>query len=774
MRIKSEITSEMYSFTREFLITFSGLYGIFKYLGWEIPTLLLFLTSLLMTASVKFLNDYKIKKLIVIIAAILLLVILVLEVFFHINTFLFFRKAFFWNYSYLNGIGEFQLSYSLLAVCILSFLIMKIIFYLEKSIISEFIMALVLLGVMLLCGMNNIQWNPLIIGILLFCCLDIIAEIYQIKVGAKERYAERYLLPFILAAALLAISIPSDKEPIKWIWVRETVNGIKDNVQDLVYNLEWRGKEDKNEFNVNKAGFSEEGDNAFGKLINERERTMLLISTRSNLKVGYLSGIIRSTYTGSEWKEENNDYGDYADEYRMDLYEKIYNLYNTELMQSPDEYFARKIYYQIGFDKLETKTVFRPENCYTIDDFENNIDVETAGNNVYFTKKEKKGYRYYVSALIMNMDNKDLKEYLRSLNENEEYYKEMKNGQGQGGLENSLFEKSVNQLKLSEDQIAYITSNDFRQRLFERSKKIKGEYIQIPNGTPERVRGLTEEITKEYTNQYDKAEAIRRYLRENYVYTTNIDQLPDGKDAVDYFLFERKKGYCTYFASAMAIMCRSVGIPARYVEGTTIDYKEMDEEWYKIKTGSAHAWTEIYLEGFGWIRMDATPGYSDNSINWSVNGEGWQRYGNQTSTTSSDKLKPVVQESETQAEENHYNTILWLKYLLIGITWLLIFISLGVGLFIWNKKRIYKKSNNREKVLICMKKIFSNLEKQGYVLKQGETLKDFRERLEEDENWNNIDMIKLFGWFQNIRYSKKDVTEEEVIWVEQFLVKSKV
>lgn len=771
MRIKSEITSEMYSFIREFFITFSGLYGVFKYLGWEIPTFLLFLTSLLMTASIKFINSYKMKKVMVIIPITLLLVILILEVYLHINILLFFQEAFSWNYSYLNGIGEFQLSYSLLAVCILSFIIMKIIFYLEKSIISEFVMVLVLLGFMVACGINNIQWNPLIIGILLFCCLDIIVEIYQVKIGGTERYAQRCLVPFILAAALLAICIPSNKERIKWIWVRETVSDIKDNVQELVYNLELKDEEDKNEFNVNKAGFSEEGDNSFGKIIDERERNMLLISTRSNLKIEYLSGIIRSTYTGSEWKKEDNDYGDYTDEYRMDLYEKLYNLHNSGLIQSPDEYFARKIYYQIAFDRLETKTIFRPENCYTIDDFEENINVETVGNNVYFTKKEKKGYSYYVSALIMNMDNENLKEYLKSLNENEQHYKENKSGKVD--LENSLFEKSINQLKLSEGEIAYITSDNFRQRIFERSKKIKGEYTQIPKGTPERVKELSEEITKDYTNQYDKAEAICRYLKENYAYTTNIDQLPDGKDAVDYFLFERKKGYCTYFASAMAIMCRSVGIPVRYVEGTTIDYKEIDDEWYKVKTGLAHAWTEIYLEGFGWVRMDATPGYSDNSINWSV-GEGWQRYGNQTSTLPSSQIKPVTQESETQAKDNDYNNaILWLKYLLIGVVWVLIFVSFGIGFFIWNKKRIYKKSNNREKVLIRMKEILANLEKQGYALEKGETLKDFKERLENDVNWNDIDMIKLLEWFQNVRYSKKDVTEKEVIWVEQFLVKSK-
>jgi len=768
MEIRSEITSEMYSFTREFLITFSILYGIFKCLGWEIPTFLLFLTSLLMAVSVRFVNDYRMKKVIFIIPVTFLVIILVLEVFLQVNTILFFKNAFFWNYAYFNGMGEFRLSYSIVTICILSVIVMKIILFVEKSMISEFVTTLVLLVFMVICGTYNMQWNHFIIGIMLLCCLDIIVEIYQVKVGGSERYTERCLLPFIGAAVLLAICMPSNEEPIKWIWVKYAVNGVKDNVQELVYNLEWKGNEYKNEFNVNRAGFSDEGTNFFGKLIDEKERNMFSVSTRSGIKVGYLNGVVRSTYTGSEWEKEGNNYGDYTEEYKMDLYEKLYNLYHSDLKQSPNEYFARSIYYQIRFDKLETKTIFRPENCNSIDDYLNEVDVETVGNNVYFTEKEKKGYSYYVSALVMNMDNKNLKEYLKSLNENEDYYERIKNGQDD--LEDSLFKESINQINLRDDQIMYITSDDFRQRLSERSKKIKEEYLQIPKETPERVRKLVEEITKDCTNQYDKAEAICKYLKDNYNYTTKISQLPKGKDAVDYLLFDQKSGYCSYFASAMAIMCRYVDIPARYVEGAMIDYKERDDDyWYSVKTGTAHAWTEIYLEGFGWIRMDATPG-PDNKISWAVNGEDGQELSDQTDALSYDKSQASAQENEIQAEENSYSVISWLKYLLVGAALLLIFVLLGILGFIWSEKMKYKKSNNRQKVLICIKKILSNLEKQGYELKQGETLKEFKERLENDETWDNSEMPKLLEWFQNIRYSKKIVTEEDVFFVEQFLL----
>ncbi|EKQ55191.1 MULTISPECIES: transglutaminase domain-containing protein [unclassified Clostridium] len=772
IRIKTEIISELYMFIREFSITMLILYGIFKSLGWEIPFFYLFLISLLIVVITGILSDFQIKKMFFgILAIFIVIILLVMVILFKIKILLFLQNAFHWNYEYFKGVGEFNLPYSMVTVFILSLIIIKIVRYMEKYIILKVIMALVLLVFMIICGMNNIQWNAILTGMMLFCCFDIIVEAYLVKAGGMTRYTEACLAPFIAAAVFLAICFPSDKQPIKWSWANYTINSIKDNVQDLIYNIEQFGNEEKNEFDVKRAGFSEEGTNSFGKLIDEKERNMFFLSTKSNIRIRYLNGLILDTYTGSQWKKDQNSYDSYVEEYKMDLYEKLYNLYHTDLMKTPDEYFAKKISYKIRFDKLETKTVFRPENSFSIESDENR-ESNQIGDNVYFADKGKKGDSYDVSAVIMNMDNKNLKQYIRGLIKNDDYYKQMQ--VGKGNFEGSLFKESINAFNLSEDQVKYITSNDFREYLFERSKRIKEEYLQIPKETPERVRELAEDITKDCTNQYDKAEAICEYLKDNYDYSTKIDQLPEGKDAVDYFLFEQKQGYCIYFASAMAIMCRYLDIPTRYVEGVTLDYSENDEEWYKVKTKSAHVWTEIYIEGFGWIRMDPTPGSYDNAINWSVNNGGWQEHIN-SDNKSTEKIKVSAKEDELQTlEDNSFDRILlWIKHLFIGLALSVIIVLLGIGTFKWNKKRIYKKSSNREKVFICMRKIILNLEKQGYGIKEGETLKEFKERLEKDETFDNLDIIKLLDCFQNIRYSSKNVTDEEVYLAERLLVLNK-
>ena len=103
--------------------------------------------------------------------------------------------------------------------------------------------------------------------------------------------------------------------------------------------------------------------------------------------------------------------------------------------------------------------------------------------------------------------------------------------------------------------------------LLDRSREITKEYTVLSENTPERVINLAKTIISDCNNNYEKVIAIEEYLKNNYEYTLNPSRVPEGKDFVDWFLFEDKRGYCTYYATSMAVMLRSVGIPARYVEG---------------------------------------------------------------------------------------------------------------------------------------------------------------------------------------------------------------
>jgi transglutaminase-like putative cysteine protease len=150
---------------------------------------------------------------------------------------------------------------------------------------------------------------------------------------------------------------------------------------------------------------------------------------------------------------------------------------------------------------------------------------------------------------------------------------------------------------------------------------ILDRYLQLPDTLPSRVVDLAQEMTNDLETPYEKAVAIRDYLR-TLEYTLDIEAPPDGIDGVDYFLFELEEGYCQYFASAMAVLLRASGVPSRMVAG--YGPGELMEQYgpgYTIGHGSAawqdlqqtfvvrnsHSWTEVFFPGYGWIPFEPTP-----------------------------------------------------------------------------------------------------------------------------------------------------------------------
>jgi len=108
---------------------------------------------------------------------------------------------------------------------------------------------------------------------------------------------------------------------------------------------------------------------------------------------------------------------------------------------------------------------------------------------------------------------------------------------------------------------------------------------------------------------YARAMALEIYLR-SFPYDLQVAGPPEGRDVVDYFLFDLQRGYCDYFASAMVVMARSVGIPARLVVGYAMGRYDPQREAYVVTEKNGHAWPELYFLGYGWIPFEPTSGLS--------------------------------------------------------------------------------------------------------------------------------------------------------------------
>lgn len=129
-------------------------------------------------------------------------------------------------------------------------------------------------------------------------------------------------------------------------------------------------------------------------------------------------------------------------------------------------------------------------------------------------------------------------------------------------------------------------------------------YLQGGDEISGNLRGLTRQIVSGYTNPYDKAKAIEFWLRTNLLYDEFIPAPPTNVDPVDWFVFEIRRGYCNYYASAMVLMLRSEGIPARIVAGFAEGTYSNGE--YRVKESDAHTWVEVFFPSYGWVNFEPT------------------------------------------------------------------------------------------------------------------------------------------------------------------------
>jgi transglutaminase-like putative cysteine protease len=185
-----------------------------------------------------------------------------------------------------------------------------------------------------------------------------------------------------------------------------------------------------------------------------------------------------------------------------------------------------------------------------------------------------------------------------------------------GAVYDSDAQRAISSYEGTSD-IATPTPAELRTAGHEYPRQISAAYLNLPP-LDERIAALAAKITGSATNDYDRAASIENNLRTHYGYTLELPRTKE-KDPIANFLFERKQGHCEYFASSMAVMLRTLGIPSRVVNGFRSDEFNDITGNYVVRAKDAHAWVEAYFPGYGWQMFDPTPGGSSGTP------QGWDR-----------------------------------------------------------------------------------------------------------------------------------------------------
>jgi len=144
-------------------------------------------------------------------------------------------------------------------------------------------------------------------------------------------------------------------------------------------------------------------------------------------------------------------------------------------------------------------------------------------------------------------------------------------------------------------------------------------FLQLPT-LSSRVRSLSDSLLGRLPTSYDKAIALVGWFQEEFAYTLDLPGSPE-EATLDHFLLERRAGHCEYFSTAMAILLRSQGVPAREVNGFLGGEWSDFGDYLAVTQNQAHAWVEVWFPGYGWVPFDPTPagggsGFAETAWFW--------------------------------------------------------------------------------------------------------------------------------------------------------------
>ena len=540
-----------------------------------------------------------------------------------------------------------------------------------------------------------------------------------------------YRIPVTLAFFVVAF-FPVSDAPIRWTYVKNAFSKVVDFTDDTFNEITYRigGIFDiENSY----SGYSEMG--RLGGALSKKAREELLFTKNGGVKSLYLKGSEYSLISKGGLDGKKNLSEDYNEWFVV----LINSMMDAGINDKEARCFIRVESAGIKYEYLRTHDVIYPSNLLS-------IDPQPEMGQMF-----GKGFSYRVTYAVIDYASP--------------YYKKLLETSGEDTFHSYEEVSDYTHDVLRLDMSKFMSEEEYSriaEKLSDASYKDEMSPYLDTSMTTDEIKDLSNEITAGCQSDYEKAKAIERYLRQ-YNYDLGVD-LRSSDNYVEEFLFETKRGYCVHYASAMVLLLRNAGIPARFVNGYL--YNTENEA---VMSSDAHAWVEAYIDGVGWMSFEPTVVMSiaeDNTWGLVVKedsdaAEYYQREESTEIMYPEETEATVNNASEKDINKKIAGQILLYVLIIAGSFALLLLIVFGL------KKLWFHMLPPERKLYEIVKKTCRDIEKN---LKSEEDLKllksnsssiyDYLKYVENDNE--KIRLNKLFDLYYRVRFRGDSVSSNEL------------
>lgn len=556
---------------------------------------------------------------------------------------------------------------------------------------------------------------------ILLLMVDIIQRSWK-KTGCennKEHFV--YVAPFILLIGLLIFKLPAKSEPYDWSFARNIFHAAKEGVLSASRCFSFGGDDYA-------TGFTE--DVAMASKVSGKAEKLFDISLNNAYgEVQYITGKSFDSFDGKKWSSTGSKEGAFG---TLDAIELLCAVNKCDRTHVSD--YIRPAQATVKYAMFNTKYMFLPTKTFVQKGEYSKLEPTEHQDSVLSTKRLGYGLFYTVPFYVVNRDS------LPTLIDNAT------------PISKEEWDDKIRHIEATKRSIysydAYLSYKETLKRDYTDTYALSAE-----------LEALLKEVYGAETNPFMRLERLESWLG-SFRYTNDLPDYPESfsseEDFLEYFLLQRREGYCVHFATAFVLLARHEGFASRLFEGFYVKTEGSKE--FTINSDMAHAWPEVYFDNVGWIPFEPTPTYK-YSYSWATGGL------NRKEPTVSpeeffapqpvEEVLPIVNTCENLQEKTglHNNIVLYLVPLLVCLFSVILFFFVYA---VVTKRRLDELDYDKKARLysrICL----YILQLCGLRFLEGETISEYISRVSESVP-NGC--LSFAAEYEKLLYSNKKGTIE--------------